>query len=114
MPAVVHAGETLDSIYETQAKNCESLPCIREEIDSINDKLLALIVRRTAFVRRAGDLKKHSKIANDQKRVEDQLSVISEKSSKFGLPKEISLETFKALINKSIEFEQKYIDRNKG
>jgi chorismate mutase len=57
-----------------------------------------------------GPLKLHTKIANDQKRVDDQIQVIVKKSEQVGLPKEISVETFKAIIKNSIEFEQKYFD----
>jgi chorismate mutase len=104
-------GITLTSYYESNAKKCGDIACIRGEIDQINEQILQLLTKRTAYVQRAGDLKLKTKTAQDRKRVNDQLEVISKKSESLGLPKKISADTFKALIENSVEFEQKYIDQ---
>lgn len=109
--SVAYASQTLQNIYQNEAIKCETLTCIRENIDKINREMILLLARRTAFVQRAGDLKMKTRIANDPKRVQDQINSLSELSDELGLPKQISIETFKVLMKNSIEFEQKYIDR---
>lgn len=104
------SDQNMQEIYQDQAKKCTELKCIRAEIDQINDAILKLLVQRTAYVQRAGDLKLKTKIANDQKRVDEQLKLILSKSEKLGLPKEVASAVFQALIQKSIQFEQEYIN----
>ena len=108
---LTYADSTLKDIYEQETKKCSTISCIRQKIDQINDQIIQLLVKRTAYVQRAGDLKLHTKLANDQKRVDDQIEVIGKKSDKLGLPRGISIEVFKSIIKNSIDFEQQYIDR---
>jgi chorismate mutase len=65
-------AKTLDEHYET-AQKCHDIPSIRVEMDRINTEILELLAERTAYVRRAGDLKSRtSRIADDRQRVLDQ------------------------------------------
>jgi isochorismate pyruvate lyase len=104
------SDSTLQTVYQSEAIKCQDLSCVRTNIDHINDEIIQLLVKRTAFVQRAGDFKLKTKVANDQKRVDVQLQVLLQKSEKLGLPTAISVEAFKAVIQHSIEFEQAYID----
>ena len=107
----VWANSTLPEIYQSDAVKCEDLKCVRQHIDDLNTKILNLLTERTAYVQRAGDLKLESKVADDQKRVKDTLAIIAKKSGLLGLPNEISTEVFKVIMQKSIEFEQNYINK---
>lgn len=102
----------LDHHYEIAKKNCQDISSIRKEMDRINNDILRLLTERTAYVKRAGDLKsKTTKIADDRQRVAEQEKKILDKSMELGLPIEISLPTFKVIVEKSIQFEQQYIDQ---
>lgn len=102
----------LNSYYEIAKQNCHQLSDIRTEMDRINDEILQLLTERTAYVKRAGDLKsKTSKIADDRKRVADQEQKIIMKSLELGLPLEISLPAFRNIMEESIKFQQRYIDQ---
>lgn len=111
MPCLTFSNEkTFDSFYE-EAQTCENITCIRKEIDRINTEILKFLAERTAYVKRAGDLKSQThKIADDRQRVADQEKSLIEKSEKLKLPIEISLPAFKAIVDASIEFQQKHID----
>lgn len=101
----------LGHYYEIAKQNCQDISCIRKEIDRINNDILLLLTERTAYVKRAGDLKsKTTKIADDRQRVAEQEKKILNKSIELGLPQEISLPTFKAILETSIQFQQDYID----
>lgn len=102
----------LSYFYEEAKQKCGEISAIRIEMDRINDQLLRLLTERTAYVKRAGDLKsKTTKIADDRQRVADQENKIIEKSIELGLPIEISVPAFRAIMETSIKFQQGYIDQ---
>lgn len=103
---------SLDSFYEIAKENCHNISSIRTEMDRINNEILNLLAERTAYVKRAGDLKSQTtKIADDRQRVADQERKIIEKSIELGLPIEISIPAFRTIMETSIEFQQNYIDQ---
>ena len=102
--------QTMNSFYET-AQNCHDIACIRKEIDQINQELLTLLAKRTAYVKRAGDLKAFTiKKAQDHQRVEKQEKIIIEQALELELPLEVVIPTFRTLVDCSIEFQQNYIN----
>lgn len=112
--SMVHAEEiVLKEYYEIAQQNCHNISDIRVEMDRINNEILKLLTERTAYVKRAGDLKsKANIIADDRQRVADQEQKIIKESIKLGLPLEISLPTFRSIIEESINFQQKYINES--
>lgn len=63
----------LNCYYEIAKQNCQDISSIRKEMDRINNEILQLLTERTAYVKRAGDLKsKTTKVADDRQRVADQ------------------------------------------
>jgi chorismate mutase len=108
----LHAEESLEHYYGIAKQTCHDLSAIRKEMDRINIEILKLLTERTAYVKRAGDLKSQTtKIADDRQRVADQEEKILAQSIELGLPVEISLPTFKVLMESSIQFQQKHIDK---
>lgn len=102
----------LQYYYEIAKQNCQDISSIRVEMDRINNEILKLLTERTAYVKRAGDLKsKTTKIADDLQRVMDQERKILDKSRELGLPVEISYPAFKLIMEASIQFQQQYIDQ---
>lgn len=109
---VLADDDTLSSFYEIAKQHCHDIACIRKEMDRINNEILKLLAERTAYVKRAGDLKSQTtKIADDRKRVADQEQKIIDRSMKLGLPIEISIPAFRAIMETSIKFQQGYIDQ---
>jgi len=105
-------AETLDTFYEVAKHKCHDIQSLRTEMDRINHEILILLAERTAYVKRAGDLKsKTTKIANDPQRVAEQEKIIIDQSIELELPLEISVPTFRTIVEASIEYQQNYIDR---
>lgn len=101
----------LNHYYEIARQNCQDISSIRKEMDRINNDILRLLTERSAYVKRAGDLKfKTTKVADDRQRVADQEKKIFDKSIELGLPTEISLPAFKVIMETSIQFQQQHID----
>ena len=110
--AVVADEGTLHSFYEAAKESCHDIAAIRTEMDRINDQILRLLAERTAYVKRAGDLKSlTTRIADDRQRVADQEKNITARSIELGLPVEISIPAFRAIMKSSIQFQQNYIDQ---
>jgi isochorismate pyruvate lyase len=104
--------ETVGYRYEVAKQNCHDIACIRKEIDQINLQILKLLAKRTAYVKRAGDLKSGTtKIADDRQRVAAQEKILIEKSQELELPLEIAIPTFREIVENSIRFQQAYIDQ---
>lgn len=104
--------KTLQSYYEIAQVTCHEISDIRREMDRVNDEILRLLTERTAYVKRAGDIKsKTTKIADDRERVADQERKIINKSNEMDLPSEISLPTFRTIMETSIQFQQFYINQ---
>lgn len=102
----------LDDYYEIAKEHCHDIASIRMEMDRINNDLLKLLTERTAYVKRAGDLKAHTtQIADDRQRVADQEKKIIEQSAQLQLPLEISIPSFRAIMETSIQFQQKHIHK---
>lgn len=110
--ALFSSNGTLSSFYEEARENCHDIACIRMNINRINEEILKLLAERTAYVKRAGDLKSRTtKIADDRQRVADQEKIIIDRSIVLELPIEVSLPAFRAIVESSIKFQQDYIDR---
>ena len=112
LASVVSGNEkTLNDYYEIAKQNCHDISSIRKEMDRVNNDILRLLTERSAYVKRAGDLKsKTTGVADDRQRVADQERKIIDKSMELGLPMEISLPAFKVIMETSIQFQQQYID----
>lgn len=103
--------DTLSGRYEQIKQECHDLSCIRAGMDRINNEILKLLTERTAYVKRAGDLKsKTTQIADDRQRVADQEQKIRVRSLELELPLEISLPAFRLIMENSIQFQQQHID----
>src|ERR1051326_690350 len=101
----------MSAFYDVAKQKCHDISCIRTEMDRINNEILELLAERTAYVSRAGDLKaRTTKIADDRKRVADQEKKITEKSVELELPIEISVPSFRTIMETSIKYQQSKID----
>lgn len=103
---------TLSYYYEVARQTCHDISSIRIEMDRVNEEILELLAERTAYVKRAGDLKSQTtKVADDRQRVADQERKIVEKSRELELPTEISVPAFRVIMETSIRFQQQCIDQ---
>ncbi|MGD2168672.1 MAG: chorismate mutase [Chlamydiota bacterium] len=111
-PKLFSEERTLIFYYEKAKETCHDISSIRMEMDRINNEILKLLTERTAYVKRAGDLKSQAtKIADDRQRVADQERKIITRSIELGLPIEISIPDFRETMENSIQFQQKYINQ---
>lgn len=97
------------TVTTDEATKCRNIKCIRNHIDVINDRILALLAERTAYVKRAGIIKGPDNIDNYSARVREELLIIKKKSLQQNVPEEISISTFTAIIQSSIRYQRDYV-----
>lgn len=108
---LVAENNSLNFHYEMAKEQCHDIYCIRKQIDQINEEILKLLAKRTAYVKRAGDLKSQTtRIAQDLSRIAIQEEKIAKRSIELEIPLEISLSAFQSIVDSSVLFQQRYID----
>lgn len=90
------------------ATNCQTLTCVRNEIDVIDEKIVVLIAQRLAYVKKAGELKKNRKIIHDCARERDILNQARKQAEKLGFSGSIAVEIFRTILAQSNLYELKY------
>lgn len=88
--------------------NCQTLSCVRKEIDVIDKQIVELIGKRLAYVKMAGELKKNRKIIHDCAREHEILQQAKEQAESLGYPSDIAVEVFKTILVQSNSYERKY------
>ncbi len=93
------------------AKDCQSMSEVRIGVDAIDRELVALIVRRQAYMEAAARIKTDRAAVYDAVRIEDVVSKVKAESLKQGLSIEIAEPVWREMIKQSIAFEFKEWDR---
>jgi len=78
---------------------------IRAGIDSVDQKIIALLAERAALVGQAAKLKKNEDGVRDPKRVEEVINRVKMHARRAGLPEEIAEKTYTTLIGCFVEKE---------
>lgn len=89
----------------TTPKNCQNLPCVRKNIDTIDAEIVDLIGTRLQYVKRAGELKKSKMSVHDQAREDEILLKVSQMAMKEGYPPSIATEIYKTLLKQTNQYE---------
>jgi isochorismate pyruvate lyase len=90
---------------------CASLGELREAIDMLDARLVALLTVRQAYVERAARLKTARAQVRDQTRVEDVLSKVIAEGKRTGLSAGIAEPVWRTLIEASIAHELEVFDK---
>ncbi|AIT64279.1 chorismate mutase [Coxiella burnetii] len=90
------------------AKRCDTLDCVRDRIDLIDQKIVLLIKDRLMYVQRAAELKKGKKSIHDQVREDKILASVSQQAGKAGYSGEIAKAVFKTILHQSNNYEKRF------
>lgn len=89
----------------TPAQDCQTLSCVRNNIDLLDHELVQLIGKRLAYVKRAGEIKGHKKPIHDQAREDKILLEVGKQAEKAGYSGTIATEVFKTILAHSNIYE---------
>jgi len=97
----------------TPAKRCETMDEVRFEVDRLDRALVRLIAERQAYMEAAARIKPRKEDVRVPWRIEDVVSKVLAESGKAGLSKRIAEPVWRELIERCIEHEHEYWDRER-
>ena len=92
---------------------CNSLEEVRENIDSIDDKIIKLIAERSNYVRQAAYFKKSKTDVKAADRVEKIIKKVREKSKIYGCSPDVVELIYRDMISYFIDEEMETFEKNK-
>ena len=90
---------------------CASMNELREAIDTLDSRLVALLAVRQAYIERAAQLKTGRDQVRDVERIEDVVSKVIAEGRRSGLSADIAEPVWRTLIEASIRHEFDAFDR---
>ena len=93
------------------AKDCMNMSEVRLGVDAIDRELVALIVKRQAYMEAAARIKEDRAAVYDAVRIEDVVSKVKAEAVKQGLSIDIAEPVWREMIKQSIAYEFKIWDK---
>ncbi len=93
------------------AKDCQTMAEVREGVDALDRELVALIVRRQAYMEAAARIKTERAKVYDAVRIEDVVAKVKAEAIKQGLSVGIAEPVWREMIKQSIAYEFKAWDK---
>ncbi len=88
-----------------KAADCQSMAQVREGVDAIDRELVALLVKRQAYMKAAARIKPNREAVYDEARIEDVVSKVLLQARKAGLSEQIAEPVWRELIKQCIAHE---------
>ncbi len=86
--------------------HCESMTEVRQHIDALDERIVALLAERSAYVAQAARIKPSADKIVDQPRIEFIIERVRRQAEEAGAPASVIEAAYRALIAASIEFER--------
>jgi isochorismate pyruvate lyase len=86
--------------------HCTTMAQVRENIDALDDQIVALLAQRTTFMTQAARIKQSPEQVHDQARIDFIVDKVRRQARALGMPEEVAEAAYRALIGASIEFER--------
>jgi isochorismate pyruvate lyase len=90
---------------------CSSMAELRQAIDTLDTRLVALLAARQAYIERAAQLKTGREQVRDPERIEEVVAKVIAEGRKAGLSADIAEPVWRTLIEASIRHEFEAFDR---
>ncbi len=90
---------------------CTSMNELREAIDTLDSRLVALLAVRQAYIERAAQLKTGRDQVRDAQRIEEVVAKVIAEGKRSGLSADIAEPVWRTLIEASIKHEFEAFDR---
>ena len=90
---------------------CPEMADIREAIDTLDRKLVAILAERQKLIAAAGSVKPSRDTVRDEARIEEVVALVKKEAAKAGLAEEIAEPVWRQLIESSIAYEYSVFDK---
>lgn len=87
-------------------QHCTSMAEVRQHIDALDERIVALVAERSGYVAQAARIKPNAAAIYDQDRIDFIVSRVGAMAQAQGAPAAIAQAAYRALITASIAFEQ--------
>jgi len=87
-------------------QRCESMAEVRQQIDALDQRIVALICERSGYVAQAARIKQDAQQIVDEARIEAIVSRVKAQAQGLGAPEAVLEATYRAMIAAFIEFER--------
>jgi len=84
---------------------CTRLAHVREEIDALDDELVALVAKRMRYIARAAEIKERPEDIRDDARVEHIIARVRAAAEREGLRPDLAEAVWRTLVETSINYE---------
>jgi len=84
---------------------CQTMAEVREGVDALDRELVALLVKRQAYMTAAARIKQDREAVHDDARIEDVIEKVLVEARKQGLSENIAEPVWRKLIERCIAFE---------
>jgi isochorismate pyruvate lyase len=89
---------------------CPEMKDIREQIDALDKRLVALLAERQKLIAAAGEVKPSRDTVRDEARIEEVVQLVLAEADKAGLARAIAEPVWRQLIESSIAYEYGVFD----
>ena len=85
--------------------HCTSMPELRQHIDALDERMVALLVERSGYVAQAARIKQSADQVHDQPRIDFIVDRVKALAREAGAPEAVMEATYRAMIAAFIDFE---------
>ena len=94
-------------------KDCRTLGELRQEIDRLDRRIVALLAERSGYVARAAEIKDSRSAIVDDKRIEQVIANVRAEARARGADADLLEAIYRAMIAAFIAFEERAFERDK-
>ena len=86
--------------------HCETMADVRQHIDALDQRIVALLAERSGYVVQAGRIKQNAEQIFDGPRIEFIIDRVRAQAADAGAPEDVIEATYRAMIGAFVEFER--------
>jgi isochorismate pyruvate lyase len=113
-----HTTDTMTAVHSAhrhpQVAQCTTMTEVREHIDALDEKIIALLSERGGYVAQAARIKLRPDQIVDRDRIERIVLRVRQMSREQGAPEAVAEATYRAMIDAFIAFERGEFERLKA
>jgi len=98
----------------TRVEHCRTMADVRRNIDALDDRIVALVAERSAYVAQAARIKQSAGEIVDNARIEFIIDRVRAQARAAGAPEAVLEAAYRAMIAASIDFERGEFQRLRG
>lgn len=96
----------MNTTVRPTVEHCQTMADVRRNIDALDDRIVALVAERSAYVAQAARIKQRADQVYDQARIDFIIERVRAQARAAGAPEAVLEVAYRAMIAASIDFER--------